>query len=104
MWTSFLVAVLLPFYTEDLCAKHSLMFLCLAYRGRSGVEIATRSIRKPSASTNPLQFVKTKESSLHKKAREQIKIYEKVKKEKQKIRNDEEEWQSVSGVTWEKVN
>ncbi|GAB6026331.1 hypothetical protein CHUAL_012537 [Chamberlinius hualienensis] len=58
---------------------------------------ATRTLAaispKPPA-FNPLQFVKTAASPLLKKAEAQMKQYEEVKKVKELVKEDEEEWQS----------
>uniref|UniRef100_T1IPJ8 LIM zinc-binding domain-containing protein n=1 Tax=Strigamia maritima TaxID=126957 RepID=T1IPJ8_STRMM len=58
--------------------------------------LPTRSKRSSSSKTthNPLQFVKTGTCTLYKKAEEQIKKSEEVKKLKTHTRQDEEEWQN----------
>lgn len=50
----------------------------------------------PKQATNPLQFVKVGPCSLYRSAQEQIQKVQEIKKIEQKIREDPEDWQSVS--------
>lgn len=51
----------------------------------------------PKPATNPLQFVKVDPPSfLYQKAQEQIKKVEEIKQAKQEVREEAEDWQSVS--------
>lgn len=59
-----------------------------------GVRVLKPTSVKPPA--NAFQFVKTGPCDLYRKAQEQIKKAQQIKKEKQTMRNDTEEWQSVS--------
>lgn len=50
----------------------------------------------PKQATNPLQFVKVGPCSLYRTAQEQLQKVQEVKKIKQEVRDDPEDWQSVS--------
>lgn len=52
----------------------------------------------PKPATNPLQFVKVAPPPLFKKAQEQIKKVEEIKKERKEIRDETEDWQQVGFV------
>lgn len=49
----------------------------------------------PKQATNPLQFVKVGPCSLYRTAQEQLQKVQEVKKIKQEVRDDPEDWQSV---------
>lgn len=49
---------------------------------------------KPAA--NPLQFIKVGPCNLYRSAQEQLKKVEEVKKVKKEVRDEAEDWQSVS--------
>lgn len=53
----------------------------------------------PKPATNPLQFIQTKPSQLYKAAKEPVKRVEEVKKVKEVIMEEAEDWQSVSNNT-----
>lgn len=53
----------------------------------------------PKQATNPLQFVKVGPCSLYRTAQEQLQKVQEVKKIKQEVREDPEDWQSVSRIT-----
>lgn len=52
----------------------------------------------PKQATNPLQFVKVGPCSLYRTAQEQLQKVQEVKKVKQEVRDDPEDWQSVSTI------
>lgn len=65
--------------------------------------IPTRSVKTNARlAFNPMQFVKTGTSQLVKKAEEQIRHYEEVKKAKDLVKEEEETWQSVSYNNWQR--
>ena len=55
-----------------------------------------RERRSGSSSSNPLQFVKADGASLSQKAQETIEIMQKQKVEKEVMKTEEDDWQSVS--------
>lgn len=64
--------------------------------GDSTEFIPTRTVPKASTQPahNPLRFVKVQSSSLYLKAEEQLKLAKEIKISRQKLRDEEEEWQS----------
>jgi len=52
----------------------------------------------PKQATNPLQFVKVGPCSLYRTAQEQLQKVQEVKKIKQEVRDDPEDWQSVISI------
>lgn len=53
-------------------------------------------VSPPKPAANPLQFVKVGPCDLFKSAQETLKKVEEVKKMKREVRDEAEEWQSVS--------
>lgn len=53
-------------------------------------------VSTPKPAANPLQFVKVGPCDLFKSAQETLKKVEEVKKMKREVRDEAEEWQSVS--------
>lgn len=58
----------------------------------------------PKQATNPLQFVKVGPCSLYRTAQEQLQKVQEVKKIKQEVRDDPEDWQSVSNFRHHFIN
>lgn len=56
----------------------------------------TTKAAPPKPAANPLQFVQIKPCSLYKGAQEQVKRAEDVKKVKEVVKEEPEDWQSVS--------
>jgi len=56
-------------------------------------------VAAPKPAANPLQFVKVGPCDLFKSAQETLRKVEEVKKMKKEVREDAEEWQSVSLFT-----
>lgn len=56
----------------------------------------TTKAATPKPATNPLQFVQIKPCNLYQSAQEQLKRAEEVKKVKEVVKEDPEDWQSVS--------
>lgn len=50
----------------------------------------------PKQATNPLQFVKVGPCALYRSAQEQLSKVQEVKKVETKVKDDPEDWQSVS--------
>lgn len=72
---------------------------CLLLQADSTMEyIPTRmtKVSTPKPAANPLQFVKVGPCDLFKSAQETLKKVEEVKKMKREVRDEAEEWQSVS--------
>lgn len=56
----------------------------------------TTAATTPKPAANPLQFVQIKPCNLYQSAQEQLKRAEEVKKVKEVVKEDPEDWQSVS--------
>ena len=54
-------------------------------------------VAAPKPAANPLQFIKVGPASLYKSAQEQLKKVEEIKKVTKEVRDEAEDWQSVSG-------
>jgi phosphopantothenoylcysteine synthetase/decarboxylase len=54
-------------------------------------------VTAPKPAANPLQFIKVGPASLYKSAQEQLKKVEEIKKVTKEVRDEAEDWQSVSG-------
>jgi hypothetical protein len=53
-------------------------------------------VTAPKPAANPLQFIKVGPASLYKSAQEQLKKVEEIKKVTKEVRDEAEDWQSVS--------
>jgi hypothetical protein len=53
-------------------------------------------VTPPKPAANPLQFIKVGPASLYKSAQEQLKKVEEIKKVTKEVRDEAEDWQSVS--------
>lgn len=53
-------------------------------------------VTAPKPAANPLQFIKVGPASLYKSAQEQLKKAEEIKKVTKEVRDEAEDWQSVS--------
>lgn len=70
-------------------------FFALSQLTHEPPKLKTTLKTPPKQATNPLQFVKVGPCSLYRTAQEQLQKVQEVKKIKQEVRDDPEDWQSV---------
>lgn len=78
---------------EKVCC---IRFFILSQLTHEPPKLKTTLKTPPKQATNPLQFVKVGPCSLYRTAQEQLQKVQEVKKIKQEVRDDPEDWQSVS--------
>ena len=76
------------------------LFLCqmlqTSQENISLIPTRTAKVATSKPASNPLQFVKVGPCGLYRSAQEQLKKVEEVKKVKQELRDEAEDWQSVN--------